>query len=119
MSQPLGLMQNHIVRIVLPRGEHLDEQSALLLAAKLQFPPVGSPVSVLMDLTNVASVSRGARAVFASLTTAAAWALLGQTPVDRILAHFILGGGFKSGPASYFTSEAEAITWLKEHAYVH
>jgi hypothetical protein len=48
-----------------------------------------------------------------------AWALLGRTPVDRILAHFILGGDFKSCPASYFSSEAEAVTWLKEHACVH
>ena len=119
MSQPLGLMQEHIIKIVLPRDEHLDEQSARLLAAKLQAPLAGSPVAVLMDVTNVASVSRAARAVFGNLTTVAAWALLGQTPVDRILAHFILGGDFKSGPAGYFTSEAEAIAWLKEHAYVH
>jgi len=49
----------------------------------------------------------------------AAWALLGRTPVDRILAHFILGGDFKSGPASYFTSEPEALKWLKENAHVH
>lgn len=119
MSQPLGLVQDQIVRIVLPRDEHLDEQSARLLAAELHVPPAGPPVAVLMDLTNVASVSRAARAVFGSMTAVAAWALLGQTPVDRILAHFILGGDFTSGPACYFTSEAEAITWLKEHAYVH
>jgi hypothetical protein len=119
MSQPLGLMQDQIIKIVLPRDEHLDEQSARLLTAKLQLPVAGSPVAVLMDVTNVASVSRAARAVFGSLTTVCAWALLGQTPVDRILAHFILGGDFKSVPAGYFTSETEAITWLKEHANVH
>lgn len=119
MSQPLGLVHDQIIKIVLPRDEHLDEPSARLLAAKLQVPPAGSMVAVLMDVTDVASVSRAARAVFGSLTTVAAWALLGQTPVDRILAHFILGGGFTSRPAGYFTSEAEAISWLKEHAYVH
>jgi hypothetical protein len=119
MPEPSGLMDHQIIRIVLPRDEHLDEESALLLASKLAKPGDGAPVAVLMDVTDVASVSRAARAVFSKATSVVAWALLGQTPVDRILAHFILGADFKSGPASYFTSEAEALTWLKEHAYVH
>jgi hypothetical protein len=119
MSEALGLMRDQIFRIVLPRDEHLDEESARLLAADLQVSGEGNAVAVLMELTNVASVSRAARAVFGSLTTVAAWALVGQTPVDRILAHFILGGDFKAGPARYFTSEAEAVTWLKEYACVH
>ena len=119
MPKPLELMQEQIVRIVLPRDEHLDEHSAELLAAGLRAPQSGSPLAVLMDVTDVASVSRAARAVFSNVSTVAAWALLGRTPVDRILAHFILGGDFKSGPASYFTSEREALKWLKENAHVH
>ncbi|MBT2597020.1 STAS/SEC14 domain-containing protein [Arthrobacter sp. ISL-72] len=112
-------MQEQIVRIVLPRDQHLDERSAQRLAAHLQAPRSGSPIAVLMDVTDVASVSRAARTVFSNVSTVAAWALLGRTPVDRILAHFILGGDFKSGPASYFTSEPEAVEWLKENAHVH
>ncbi|QCO96488.1 hypothetical protein FCN77_00625 [Arthrobacter sp. 24S4-2] len=54
-----------------------------------------------------------------NVTAVAARTLLGQTPVDRILAHFILGGDFKSCPARYFNSEAGAVNWLQEHAYVH
>lgn len=112
-------MHDQIIKIVLPRDEHVDEESAILLAAKLVEPREVPAVAVLMEITQVASVSRAARAVFSNVTSVVAWALLGQTPVDRVLAHFILGAEFKSGPASYFTSEADAITWLKEHAFVH
>lgn len=119
MSQPLGLIQDQIFKIVLPRDEHLDEESARLLVSGLQVSGKARTVGVLMDVTDVASVSRAARTVFSNVTTVVAWALLGRTPVDRILAHFILGGDFTSCPASYFSSEAEAVTWLKEHAYVH
>lgn len=118
MPKPLELIQQQIVRIVLPRDEHLDEHSARMLAAGLQAPHARSALAVLMDVTDVASVSRAARAVFSDVGTVAAWALLGRTPVDRILAHFILGGDFKSAPARYFTSEPEALDWLKETAHV-
>lgn len=119
MSQPLGLIQDQIIKIVLPRDEHVDEESARLLVAGLQASGEEKTMAVLMDVTDVASVSRAARTVFSNVTTVAAWALLGRTPVDRILAHFILGADFKSGPAGYFSSESEAVRWLKEHAYVH
>jgi hypothetical protein len=119
MSQPLGLIQDQIVKIVLPRDEHLDEESARILVAGLRPSGEERPVAVLMDVTDVASVSRAARTVFGSVTAVVAWALLGHTPVDRILAHFILGADFTSCPARYFSSEAEAVNWLQEHAYVH
>ena len=83
MSTPLGLMQEQIVRIVLPRDRHLDEHSATRLAAHLQVPRSGSPLAVLRDVTDVASVS-----------------------------------DIKSGPARYFTSEPEAVEWLKENSHV-
>jgi hypothetical protein len=89
-----------------------------MLAAGLQAPHAHSALAVLMDVTDVASVSRAARSVFSAVGTVAAWALLWRTPLDRILAHFILGGDFKSGPARYFTSEPEALDWLKETAHV-
>ncbi|GAP55283.1 STAS/SEC14 domain-containing protein [Arthrobacter sp. 92] len=105
--------------ITFPRDEHLNEEAAIILASELKAPRSGGPVAVLLDLAGVASVSRAARNVFSNVSTVAAWALLGHTPVDRILAHFILGAEFKSGPASYFTSESEALTWLTEKAHVH
>ncbi len=56
---------------------------------------------------------------FGNVTAVAAWVLLGRTPVHRILARFILGGDYKSCPARYFSSEAEAGNWLQEYTYVH
>jgi hypothetical protein len=54
-----------------------------------------------------------------NVTAVAAGALLGQTPVDRIVHQFILGGDFKSCPARWLSSEAETVNWLQEYAHVH
>lgn len=118
MTESLEVMHGQIVRIAFPRNEHVDEASAITLTAGLSGSGPVSPVAVLLDLTGVASVSRAARAVFGDVSSVVAWALHGQTPVDRILAHFLLGAEFKSGPARYFTSETEALSWLKERANV-
>jgi hypothetical protein len=118
MTESLGVMHGQIVRIAFPRNQHVDEESAIILTAGLPAPGSLRPVAVLLDVTGVASVSRAARVVFSNVSSVVAWALHGQTPVDRILAHFILGAQFKSGPAGYFTSEAEALSWLEERAYV-
>jgi hypothetical protein len=75
----------------------------------------GSPHPLLVNMTGTASVSRQARAVFSRQCAASRIALLGATPVDRIMATF-------RGPASYpcptrfFTSKATALAWLLEES---
>ena len=39
-------------------------------------------------------------------------ALVGETPVDRLLAAFALNHGDAPTPARYFADEREAIAWL-------
>ncbi len=70
------------------------------------------PLLVYMAHTN--ALDREAREHFATECSPSAVALLGETPVDRLLATFILGYGGAPAPTKYFTEESDAIGWLLE-----
>lgn len=86
-----------------------DAETAMLgvneLCGDLRYP-------VLVDMATTAHVSRGARAVFGRPCQASRIALLGASPVDRVLANFILGINKLPCPTRFFTSRNEATDWL-------
>ncbi len=51
----------------------------------------GAEYPMLVDMASTRSVSRPARAVFSIPCAASRIALLGASPVDRVLANFFLG----------------------------
>ena len=61
------------------------------------------------------SVTSDARVSYTNSVVVSACALLGESPVDRVIAHFLLRAKPGSLPAQFFTSEAEARDWLREH----
>ena len=67
---------------------------------------------MLVDMATTAQVSRGARAVFGRPCQASRIALLGASPVDKVLANFILGINKLPCPTRFFTSRDEATDWL-------
>jgi hypothetical protein len=100
------------VKAVLPRGADLNETAAAQLYSRLGELAGDRRVAVVLELTGVRSVNRAARAAYAAIPSVSAWAILGETPVDRLLGHFLLGGEFSSVPARYFTAENDALDWL-------
>ncbi|APX02794.1 hypothetical protein BWQ92_14675 [Arthrobacter sp. QXT-31] len=100
------------VKAVLPRGADLDENAAGQLYRRLGELAGDRRVAVVLELTGVQSVTRAARAAYAAIPSVSAWAILGESPVDRLLGHFLLGGEFSSVPARYFTDENDALDWL-------
>lgn len=64
---------------------------------------------MLVDMSSVANVSRQAREVFARPCQASPIALLGASPVDQVLANFVMAMN-RSRPKRFFTSRAEATT---------
>jgi len=56
--------------------------------------------------------NRDARAAFSHRCSASAIALLGQSPVDRVIANFALGVSAVPVPTRFFTSRAAAEEWL-------
>jgi hypothetical protein len=67
---------------------------------------------LLVDMATTAAVSRGARSVFARTCQASHVALLGASPVDKVIANFVLAMNKTTRPKRYFTSRTEAMEWL-------
>lgn len=102
------------VRIDLPRGVPIT--GAMAEAAAAQFTQLVSegPRPVILTVTGVTSISREARAVLARVAGASAIAVLGESPVDRVIANFVLGSMPLPCPGGFFTSESHALAWLEE-----
>jgi hypothetical protein len=100
------------VKAVLPRGVDLNDSAAAHLYSRVGELAGDRRVAVVLELTGVRSVTRAARAAFAAMPSVSAWAILGESPVDRLLGHFLLGGEFGSVPARYFDDENDALHWL-------
>lgn len=67
---------------------------------------------LLVDMATTTAVSRGARAVFGRTCQASHVALLGASPVDKVIANFVLAMNKTPRPKRFFTSRAEALAWL-------
>ena len=67
---------------------------------------------LLVDMTGTTALTRDARAAFSHRCAASAIALLGQSPVDRVIANFALGVSAVPVPTRFFTSRAAAEEWL-------
>ena len=69
---------------------------------------------LLVDMATTSVVSRGARAVFARTCQASHVALLGASPVDKVIANYVLGKNKTTRPKRFFTSRTEAMAWIME-----
>ena len=67
---------------------------------------------LLVDMTGTAVLTRAARLVFVGPCSVSRLALLGRSPVDRVIANFALGLGSHPMPMRFFTDEAAASAWL-------
>ncbi|NKX53312.1 DUF7793 family protein [Arthrobacter mobilis] len=101
------------IRIFLPRGVPITAIVAEAAAARFGELAGPAPRPAILDVTGVASISREARSVLCRMAGAAAIALLGESPVDRVIANFMLGADPLPCPAGFFTSESLALAWLE------
>jgi hypothetical protein len=69
---------------------------------------------LLVDMSGVAALAREARTVFTRPCSATRIAILGVSSVDRVIATFGLRLSNPPTPARFFTSEPDALTWLRD-----
>ena len=69
---------------------------------------------MLVDMATTKSVAREARAVFGEPCAASRIALLGKSPVDRVIANFTLGVSTVPCPTKFFTDRTQAMAFLRE-----
>ncbi len=94
-------------------GLAISEDAAHAVMSAVNQLSSGRPYPMLVDMAESASMSRGARRVFALPSSVARVALLGSSPVDRAMANFFLSLNAPAAPTRYFTSPEEAMTWLR------
>ncbi len=96
----------------MPQGIEITGEIAEAHSERARIIANGSLRPVLLEISGVGSISRDARAVFSSSRSSSAIAVLGASPVDRVLANFLLGGDPPPCPTRFFTTESEAMAWL-------
>lgn len=90
------------------------EEDALSVIEAIQTMSPRCEYPLLADITQLGQISPGARAWMAT-ARASKVALLGATPVDRVIANFFIAVNQPSHPTRFFLSESEAVQWLKQN----
>lgn len=96
----------------LPAGEHVTRATAERAAAEARSLAGEALRPLLIDISGVLSIDRSARSVMGGARVSTAIAVLGSSPVDRVIGNFLLGGQPPSCPVEFFSSEGEALAWL-------
>ena len=100
----------HLIWEPKARIELQDAQAAMAavnrIAGEQTYP-------MLVDMATTENVTRAARSVFSIPCAADRIALLGASPVDRIMANFFLGVHIPPCPTRFFTSRTESMKWLQ------
>jgi hypothetical protein len=111
----VDLAEDGIVEVTLPPNTAVRSPEAQAAAAAVRMIVDGRRLPLLLRVTGVLSVTDDARQTYTNAAAISACALLGESPVDRVIAHFLLRAKPGSIPGRFFTSEAEARDWLREH----
>ena len=104
--------EGHLV-LLLPPGEVVTGTMAVQAAKRIESMAGGRKLPLLLVLSGVESITRGARDIFSAARSLSAVAVIGVSPVDRVIANFLLGGEIQPCPTRYFSRETEARSWLK------
>lgn len=108
----LQLDSEGLLRLTWARGASITEADAEAAMEQVNVLCGENRHPMLVDMATTSDVSRGARGVFGRPCQASRIALLGASPVDRVLANFFLGLNKLPCPTKFFTSEADALSWL-------
>ena len=118
---PIGvrLREGGIIEVSLPANEEIEGPEARVAGAAVRALANGRRVPVLLVITGVVGVSVEARHIYSTSIAASAFALVGESPVDRVIAHYLLRSKTETIPAQFFLSEAEALDWLGHYTSEH
>ena len=122
MSIPLGdgrcesltIDDEGFVRLLWPVDARITGPSAREAFDEVNRICAGTRRPMLVDMATTKSVAREARAVFGRPCAASRIALLGKSPVDRVIANFTLGVSEVPCPTRFFTDREKAMEFLRE-----
>lgn len=112
----IWLGDDGIVRVKWEAHVHIGLKEARECIRAVSVVCGGKVTPALVDMTEIRAIDREARLFFAGEETAkaeSAAALLIGSPLTRAIGNFFMGLNKPLIPTRLFTSEAEAIAWLK------
>jgi hypothetical protein len=112
-SAAVERIDDGLVVITLQPGVRITAAHGSIVRNQLITVFNGQPAGVLLRLAGVAMIDREAMVQYAQAVTVTALALVGQTPVDRLVAHRLVGLTLPKCPNQYFTDTEEALDWLR------
>lgn len=112
-------LENGIIQVTVPPNKEIAGAEARVAGAAVRALADGRRVPVVLVITGVMGVSVEARQAYVSSIAASAFAVVGETPVDRVIAHYLLRSKSETIPGRFFTAEAEAVEWLGQYAREH
>lgn len=108
-------LEGGIIEVALPPNREIEGAEAQVARAAVRALADGRRVPVLLVISGVVGVSVEARQVYAASIAASAFALVGESPVDRVIAHYLLRSKADTIPADFFLSRTEALEWLRPY----
>jgi hypothetical protein len=112
--ESLTIDDEGFLRLSWPVGGQITGPSAQEAFDEVNRICAGSRRPMLVDMATTKSVAREARAVFGRPSAASRIALLGKSPVDRVIANFTLGVSQVPCPTRFFTDRDKAMAFLRE-----
>ena len=109
----IGFETDDVMFLAWKPGVRIEAANALAAVEAVNELAAGSRYPLLVTMADTAHLSRAARDVFVEPCAASRIALLGNNPVDRMLADYQLAVQEPPCPTRFFTSETEAVAWLR------
>ncbi len=107
-------IEDGIVMLRWPRGGSISGSAARRALDDVNTLCAGVYRPMLVDMATTKSVAREARAAFSQDCTVSRLALLGHSPVDRVIANFTLGVSAVRMPTRFFTDRGQAMAYLRQ-----
>lgn len=109
----MHLCGGDIVHLIWARGAAVDTEDAVTVVRTIDRINADRVRPLLVDMRECGTLTPGARKVFSEPHSTSRVALLGESPVDRVIANFFIGVRQPPRPTRYFTSEATGTAWLQ------
>ncbi|PVZ56307.1 DUF7793 family protein [Arthrobacter sp. H-02-3] len=109
------MIDGAIIEVLLPPNQEIEGPEARIAGEAVRALAAGRRMPVLLVITGVVGVSVEARQVYTGSIAATAFALVGESPVDRVIAHYLLRSRSETIPAQFFSSESAAVEWLRQY----
>jgi hypothetical protein len=109
----VDLRPDGVIHLIWEPKVRIELQDAEAAMAAVNRIAGGGSYPMLVDMATTEDVTRAARSVFSIPCAANRIALLGASPVDRIIANFFLGVHIPPCPTRFFTSRTESMKWLQ------